>query len=370
MKLLFLCKRRPMGRDILTSPYGRFYHLPRLLGQKGHDVNVLLCSYKREPDVSEVTDDKGIIWHSVSPLNGNFLGYYRKTSELVRRIRPDWIVGFSETYYGILAQHIASRFGSRSLIDAYDNYESYISWFRPLHYLWRHALAKADLLTAAGPQLGQLMKQKKSENPVKVIPMAADPLGFQPLAKIKCRQKLGLSPDKKLVGYCGSIYLNRGIKLLFDAYKILLQENKDVELVLTGRKGSGVSIPDGIRWLGYLPDEQMPLLLNSMDVLTVINQDSSFGNFSYPVKLYEAMCCQVPVVATATSSTEWILAGHRELLVPPGDSVALSRKISQLLQKISRIDFGKEEGWEKEAVCFEQAMTDYPSCSISATTPL
>jgi glycosyltransferase involved in cell wall biosynthesis len=360
MKLLFLCKRRPMGRDLFTSPYGRFYYLPRLLAGKGHEVTILLCSYKQEPEESVVCNNSGIHWHSVSPLNGNPLPYYSKALQCVREIRPDWLLGFSDTYYGILAQYLARRFGCRSLIDAYDNYESYMSWCKPLHYLWRRALARADLVTAAGPHLAGLMGQKRFDKPTMVLPMAADPIGFKPLDKIKCRQELGLPSDKKLIGYCGSIHPSRGMNVLFDAYKILLRENKDVELVLTGRKGSGVSIPDGARKLGYLPDKQMPGLLNSMDVLTVINKSSIFGNFSYPVKLYEAMCCQVPVIATATPATEWILGKHRELLVPPGSSIALSRKITRILQKSSGIDYGKKEGWEKESVLFEQAMINYP----------
>jgi len=281
MKLLFLCKRRPQGKDLIERPYGRFYYLPKILAEKGHDVEILLFSYKNDPKIAIARD--GINWTSLSLLKHGLFAYLRETEKIIKQIKPNWVVGFSDTYYGILAQRFGTKYNISSLIDAYDNYESYMPWCRPLHYLWRR-------------------------KPTMVLPMAADPIGFKPLDKIKCRQELGLPSDKKLVGYCGSIHPSRGINVLFDAYKILLRENKDVELVLTGRKGSGVSIPDGARWLGYLPDEQIPVLLNSMDVLTVINKTSTFGNFSYPVKLYEAMCCQVPVVATATPATIWILA--------------------------------------------------------------
>lgn len=40
-----------------------------------------------------------------------------------------------------------------SCIDAYDNYESYIPWLKLLHVLKRRALSRADLITAAGPNL-------------------------------------------------------------------------------------------------------------------------------------------------------------------------------------------------------------------------
>ena len=49
MKILFLSKRRPQGKDLLTRPYGRFFYLPYWLAQRGHEVYILLLSYKKEP---------------------------------------------------------------------------------------------------------------------------------------------------------------------------------------------------------------------------------------------------------------------------------------------------------------------------------
>lgn len=355
MKLLFLCKRRPQGRDLLIRPYGRFYHLPLLLARQGHEVTILLCSYKGEPDHHDVHDEDGIRWYSISLAGLNPLRYYRTARQLAREIGPDWIIGFSDTWYGIMASHLAPLFGCRSLIDAYDNYESYMAWCKPLHHLWRRSLAEADMVTAAGPQLAELMARNRKAKPSRVMPMAADPI-FKPLNQAKCREKLGLPLDKKMLGYCGAIYSNRGIEVLFDAYRTLARQGSDIELVLSGRKAPNVDIPVGARWLGYLPDEQMPLLLNSMDLLTVLSQVSSFGNFSYPVKLYEAMRCRVPVVATATQTAEWIMRDHPEHLVPPGDSQALTEKISYLLQKSGKIDYGIDEGWEESSLVLEEAL--------------
>ena len=359
MKLLFLSKRRPMGRDLLSRPYGRFYHLPRILAQRGHEVNIILCSYFKGPDLFGIQDDVGIRWSSLTLLGPNPLVYYREAFRLAEKNRPDWIIGFSDTYYGIIAQHLSRRLGLKSLIDAYDNYEGYMPWNLPLHVLWRRALAGADMITAAGPQLAALMGRQRSGKPGVVVPMAADPNGFKSIDKQTCRQSLGLPLNRKLIGYCGSLHANRGLEVLFDAYRLLAQDFPELELVVSGKKARNVVIPEGVRYLGYLPDEQMPILLNSMDVLSVINQDSAFGNYSYPVKLYEAMCCRVPIAATATPATEWILAEHPDLLVPPGDSEALCRTISRLLQTTATIDYGKEEGWRREAMLFEEVMASF-----------
>ncbi len=365
MKILCLCKRHPQGKDLLTRPYGRFSYLPHLLAQKGHSVTILLCNYKRGRQCNQNNfpgmDD--IHWTSISFPRQGPLAYPNEAKRIIHATEPDWIIGFSDTYYGILAQHLAQRFGCKSLIDAYDNYESYMPWCQPLHYFWRRALRKADLVTAAGSHLADLMSEKRLNKPAIVVPMAADPIGLKPLNQAACRQKLGLPPDKILIGYCGALYANRGINVLFDAYKILLQEHKNIELLVSGRKESGVTIPDGARWLGYVPDENMPDLLNSMDVLTVINKSSLFGNYSYPIKLYEAMCCQVPVVASKTLSTQWILDGFPDLLAVPNDSIDLSQKITAALQ-YKRIDYGHQQGWEESADVLEKALEENLHSSI------
>lgn len=345
-----------MGRDLFINPYGRFYNLPQFLAQRGNDVHILLCSYKRDPAQNEIQDKDGIFWHSVSLLDGTPFKYFSKAKKLCQRIQPDWIIGFSDTFYGILAQHLASRFDSYSLIDAYDNYESYLSWCKPLHYLWRKTLAKADVVIAAGPQLASLMGKYRSSKPTYVVPMAVDPNGFSPLDKRQCRKKLKLPLEKKIIGYCGSIHPNRGLNVLFDAIKLITAKNNNIQFILSGRKDRHMHIPREAIWLGYLPENDVPILLNSMDVLIVINKTSQFGNFSYPIKLYEAMCCQVPVVATNTKSTSWILKDFPNFLSNSGDHIDFSNKILTALN-YKKVDYGIQEGWGNQCLMFEKILS-------------
>ena len=149
MKLLCLCKRRPQGRDLFTQPYGRFYHLPCLLAKRGHEVHLLLLSYRNEAPVYR--REGNLHWHSVSVLPMGPLPFLQKAARLAAELIPDWVIGFSDTWFGILAERLAKKVGAQSLIDAYDNYESYIPWLKPLHLLWRHSLARANVVAAAGP---------------------------------------------------------------------------------------------------------------------------------------------------------------------------------------------------------------------------
>jgi len=344
MKLLFLCKRRPQGKDLLNRPYGRFYYLLKILAGKGHDVHQLVFSYKNDPKIVTHTDN--INWTSVSLIKHGPFAYIREAKRIIEETRPDWIVGFSDTYYGILAQRLGAKNNIPSLIDAYDNYESYIPWLKPLHYQWQSSLAKATLVTAAGPSLVDLLGKCRPGRQTEIIPMAADPI-FGPLDKIACRKKLNLPLNKKLIGYSGSTLVpNRGVETLFRAFESLKNELPDLQLVLTGRKGRGISIPQNATWLGYIPDDQMPLLMNSLDMLLVMNQPSSFGNYSYPVKLYEAMRCNIPVVVSETLSTKWIMKSNQDLLVEPNNTLELCDKIKSVLQQ-DRINYAEQMDWQQ-----------------------
>lgn len=333
MKILFLCKRRPQGRDLLTRPYGRFYHLPRILAEQGHEGYVLLLSYKDDPE--SFRQEGNLYWYSMSVRPWGPGGYVIKANQFARKLQPDWIIGFSDIWYGILAERIAKMFGANSLIDAYDNYESYIPWAKPLHWAWRSALRRATALSAAGPQLAELMSRYRLGNPAEVIPMAADSL-FHPLENGgSLRDRLGLPQGVPLLGYCGTFYRSRGIEVLFRAMDSLLAWVPDIKLVVSGRIEQGLEIPKSIQhaviMLGYLPDEQMPVLINALDVLLVINRASAFGNYSYPVKLYEAMQCRKPVIATDVGGTSWILKDYPECLVDGQDPEELARRLYDAL---------------------------------------
>ncbi len=336
MRLLFLCKRRPQGRDLLTRPYGRFFYLPYQLAQQGYDVTILLLGYDNEPPVH--CHAHGIEWYveSLRPLTQTIgpLAYIKRAKMLIQKDEPDWIIGFSDTWYGILVAHLGKKYGIKTLVDAYDNYESYIPSAKPLHWAWRSALRKATVLTAAGPQLAALMSQGREGSSASVIPMAADPI-FQPIIDGSLRKRFGLKEGMPLVGYCGSLYRNRGVEVMFKAMQLLLDDVPDAKLVISGRCEQNLEIPESIRnaviHLGYLPDELMPKLLNVMDVLLVVNLNSAFGNYSYPVKLYEAMSCHKPAVSSDTASTGWILRDHPECLVESDNPEHLAKCLREAL---------------------------------------
>ena len=62
LKQRFLSKRSPMGRDLVTRPYGRFYCQPRHLAGLGSQVTLLLLDYHNDAPIDMRRD--GIPWIS------------------------------------------------------------------------------------------------------------------------------------------------------------------------------------------------------------------------------------------------------------------------------------------------------------------
>jgi glycosyltransferase involved in cell wall biosynthesis len=340
MNLLFLSKRFPQGRDLLTRPYGRFYHLARILAERGHRVHMALLSYRGLP--SEETSFDGIAWSSDDLWPSGPLSYLRRVNRVTDAMRPDWIMGFSDTYFGILARRLARRSGARCAIDAYDDFEAYIPWAAPLHSVWRNALANADLVTAAGPQLASLLEGRGARHP-EVLPMAADP-GFRMLDQTASRAALGLPMDRRLIGHIGAFDRRRGCQVVLDAFEEVRRARPDVSLVLSGRQSPAFHRPPGIYGLGYIPDDQLPALVNSLDVACVALADNDFGRSSYPVKLCEAIACQVPVVASSTPPTQWMLHQDDRFLADIGNAPSMAGRMLANLS-LGRITHGALASW-------------------------
>lgn len=346
-------KRYPQNRDLLKRPFGRFHHLPDELARRGHQVTVLLASYLNDPDACMERD--GLRVHSVSARGTGMARYLKRARQFAREERADWIGGLSDTWYALMAKHLALRSGARLWIDAYDNYASYIPWAWPLHRAWRKAARQADLLTVAGPTLEQLLGSERAAGSTLVLPMAPDPIGFEPGDMRAARTRLGLPGDAPLVAFGGGVHPSRDLDTLFRAVEIARRQCPQLKLVLSGRRFRGVELPADALWLGYLPDDAMPTLYQAVDVVAVMNTPGAFGDYSYPIKLYEAMACGRPVVASRTDSTAWVLRDHPQRLVTPGSPDALAAALLRALQE-KTVAYGALPTWTGNADMLEAAL--------------
>jgi glycosyltransferase involved in cell wall biosynthesis len=116
------------------------------------------------------------------------------------------------------------------------------------------------------------------------------------------------------------------------------------QLVVAGRRvkefllwyGFSESELDGIRFLDFIPHEEMPAILNLASLFVLPSYYES-----YAMALVEAMSCGCPVVAATTGACPEITAGIAEL-ADPDDPADFSRKIKLiLLDEKRRLEIGQ-----------------------------
>lgn len=355
MRILFATKRHPQQRDLIERPYGRFYHLPKLLAELGHDVRVRLCSHRGLP--TSESDGDGVMWTSLDVRTLGLRAWLARAREDAAAFDPDWVVGCSDAWYGWMAHWLARQTGARLAIDAYDNFEAYMPWNLPLHWKWRRAVCAADAVTAAGPQLAERLDGHRRGKPSTVIvPMAADPI-FVPHDRRAARRALALPVDAPLIGYCGGWARNRGTDVLLRAFRVVRARHPAAQLVLTGRPPPHALSEPGVLALGYVDDDQLPLVLSALDVACVITVDTAFGRFSYPAKLCEAMACDVPLVATATDPVRWMLKDDPRFLAPIGDAEGIAERVLAHLGNTRRFQYPELPTWTDGAKRLERVLS-------------
>jgi glycosyltransferase involved in cell wall biosynthesis len=139
----------------------------------------------------------------------------------------------------------------------------------------------------------------------------------------------------------------KGLPILLDAVARLRRDRPGIQLTVAGDgpdrprlidQAKRLGIESNIAFLGYQSQQQVRELLAKTDVFVM----ASFAE-GVPVVLMEAMAARVPVVATQIAGIpELVQDGVSGFLVPPGDAVALSEKVEQLLRdKRLRADFGQ-----------------------------
>ncbi len=135
----------------------------------------------------------------------------------------------------------------------------------------------------------------------------------------------------KRVLFLGRLERRKGLEVLIQAMTRLRQE--DVELVVAGSgpeekasKTLAEQLQVRARFLGRVPDEEVPRLYRSADVYCAPGlRGESFG-----IVLVEAMAAGTPVVCSDLPGFRAVASGAAEL-VPPGDAGALAQGIRQVL---------------------------------------
>lgn len=211
---------------------------------------------------------------------------------------------------------------------------------RHMEQHFRTSLARADQCITVSEAVRQevLGYYNIPETNVVAIPNGVDHAIFRPVPREYCapvRQKYHL--PEHFILHVGTLEPRKNLHNLLLAHGTLpltLQER--YPLLLAGSSGWGeTSLHDAIkaaahvRWLGYVPDEELAFLYN---LATVMAYPSWYEGFGLPVA--EAMASGCPVL-TSTDPALLETAGGAARHVAPNDVDALRQGLQEMLEDAS-----------------------------------
>lgn len=161
--------------------------------------------------------------------------------------------------------------------------------------------------------------------------------------------------NKKFILFTGGITPRKNVVRLIKAFN-QISDKVPHELVLTGARGWNnkkelelIEQNDKIKKLGFVPDEDMPILYNLTDIFVYPSLYEGFG-----LPTLEAMACGCPVISSNSSSIPEVV-GDAAMMVDPFDVDALANAMYEVLttdelrgEMIKRgLDRAKQFSWEK-----------------------
>ena len=204
----------------------------------------------------------------------------------------------------------------------------------------RRVVATADAVVAASEHERDMLQRLYGADPARVgvVPCGVNLRLFRPRDRGACRAALGLG-EGPVVLFVGRLEPLKGPDLLIDALAQL--DGGNVTLVIVGgdeqaagylralrRRARGAGVLERVRFVGAVPQEQLPLYYNAADVCAVPSFYESFG-----LVALEAMACGTPVVAARVGGlTGTVRDGENGYLIPWRCPEAFAARIGALLR--------------------------------------
>jgi glycosyltransferase involved in cell wall biosynthesis len=240
------------------------------------------------------------------------------------------------------------------------------TWAKRLYFprMMKYSAGKADELITVSDSTRDDLIRILQVDPKKVTTtqLGVNP-GYRPIADEQEKKRAAEKYDlpEEFILYVGLIEPRKNLPVLIDAYKQLRSKGSDYELVLVGRYGwmyeavlkqvRNLNLEHAVRFLGYVPQEDLPLVYN---LASLFVYPTIYEGFGLPV--LEAMACGVPVITSDVSSMPDIV-GKAGLLTPVNDKQALFETMENALTDIDlRKDLinrgqqrAKEFSWSRTA---------------------
>lgn len=212
-------------------------------------------------------------------------------------------------------------------------------------FLWATMLNlynRFDLVTTPTETAAAILRQQGIRVPVRAVSCGVDIHRFRPdpaVDRAAVRRRYGLSPEKALFLYVGRVDREKRIDVIVRAMRLFGRD--DVEFGIGGKglhmrelRGMvhSLGLEDRVTFLGYVPANDLPAVLNSADVF-VMPSEAELQS----IATLEAMATGRPVLlADARALPELVEPGVNGYLFRPGDPEDAARYMNRLVEERDR----------------------------------
>lgn len=195
-------------------------------------------------------------------------------------------------------------------------------------YEWldRRVLRRYDAVLAVSEPLRNLLVHS-GVDPARVSVIPNGVAAAAPRSREDACRALGLSPDRRYVGWVGRMTREKGADLLVESLRPLAGQLAEVVVIGDGPERPAVEAAAGagFRFAGLVPEAAT--YLSAFDVMVLSSRTEGT-----PMILLEAVQAGVPVVAFAVGGVPDVLENGAGWLVPPGDETSLRESVAHALQ--------------------------------------
>lgn len=353
-KLLFITKRHYTNKDLVIDRFGRLFHLPMQLVQNGYDCRIITADYQsnrvEEFNISE------LFFLSLPFKLGRLAVFFNRCRQTVRQVNPDIIIASGDTHFGAIGLIFARLARIPFVFDVYDDYTVFGSNKLPgMKRLFWKVITKSDAVTCSSEPL--MIKLSRQHRSVTVIENGVDTRLFKPLPRQLARNKLQIDQGDTVIGYFGFMGPKYGIKELVTATRKLRSTYPRIRLLLAGKTHDHIGIDEPyIDYRGEVNQKEIPLFINSSDVVIIPYLTDGQISVSNPCKLSEYLACDAPIVSTRVSNIPGILSDIPEALCNPGDADDMAKAIKWQLKTRRLVPFPERLKWEALGKKFGQVL--------------
>lgn len=177
---------------------------------------------------------------------------------------------------------------------------------------------------------------------VRVVPLGTDPEQFRPgLDTREVRARYRLADDRWVISV-GRLEPYKGVDVALEAIARLRRAGTAVNYLVVGsgkkrsayrRLAAQLGIGDAVRFLGSIPDAELPALYNVAHVCLGVSRRTGHTRVEgFGIALAEASACGLPVVAGRSGGlAEAVRDGETGFVVEPDDTEAVAAALSRVL---------------------------------------